>query len=72
MLRVLTVREAVLHSARMRLPSSWPASKVAAHVDNLLRALKYGFRSGRRRHGGLTEGSAAACRRSPTPASAMK
>ncbi|XXQ38737.1 ABC transporter domain-containing protein [Plasmodiophora brassicae] len=39
MLRVLTVREAVLHSARMRLPSSWPASKVAAHVDNLLRAL---------------------------------
>ncbi|KAL2916645.1 hypothetical protein HK105_203757 [Polyrhizophydium stewartii] len=39
MLRELTVREIVLHSARCRLPRSWPAAEIEKYVDDLLVAL---------------------------------
>lgn len=35
----LTVRENILHSARIRLPSSWSEKDVSSHVDNILLAL---------------------------------
>jgi ABC-type multidrug transport system ATPase subunit len=35
----LTVRENVLHSARMKLPKSWTNRKVEQHVDSLMDAL---------------------------------
>ncbi|KAJ3256453.1 hypothetical protein HDU77_003139 [Chytriomyces hyalinus] len=40
MLQELTVKENVLHSARVRLPRSWTAKQVNHHVDNVLKALK--------------------------------
>ncbi|KAJ3202527.1 hypothetical protein HDU67_000462 [Dinochytrium kinnereticum] len=43
MLRELTVREVVLHSARIRLPGSWSSKQIEDHVDNVLKALKYVF-----------------------------
>lgn len=36
MYRDLTVRENILHSARMRLPSTWSASEIEQLVDNVL------------------------------------
>ncbi|KAJ3115525.1 hypothetical protein HDU96_000472 [Phlyctochytrium bullatum] len=39
MLRELTVREVVLHSARVRLPRSWTSKQIEDHVDNVLKAL---------------------------------
>ncbi|KAJ3190607.1 hypothetical protein HK101_008560 [Irineochytrium annulatum] len=39
MLRELTVREVVLHSARVRLPGNWTKKQVEDHVDNVLKAL---------------------------------
>jgi hypothetical protein len=33
------VRENILHAARIRLPSSWPNSRIETYVDNLLTAL---------------------------------
>ena len=39
MLRELTVRENILHSARIRAPKSWSAAQVEAHVDTLIEAL---------------------------------
>ncbi|KAI9337954.1 hypothetical protein BDR26DRAFT_1008338 [Obelidium mucronatum] len=39
MIRDLTVRENVLHSARVRLPRNWTSSQINNHVDNVLRAL---------------------------------
>ncbi|KAI8924958.1 hypothetical protein BC831DRAFT_512884 [Entophlyctis helioformis] len=39
MIRELTVREVVLHSAKCRLPRSWTSAEVETHVDDLLRAL---------------------------------
>ncbi|KAJ3192059.1 hypothetical protein HK101_007118 [Irineochytrium annulatum] len=39
MLRELTVREVVLHSARVRLPRSWSTKQIEDHVDNVLKAL---------------------------------
>ncbi|KAJ1551534.1 hypothetical protein HK405_014329, partial [Cladochytrium tenue] len=39
MLREMTVREIVLYSARVRLPRTWTAVEVEAHVDNILDAL---------------------------------
>ncbi|KAH8679570.1 ABC transporter-like protein [Tricladium varicosporioides] len=36
----LTVRENILHSARVRLPSSWPDSEIQEHVDILLSCLQ--------------------------------
>jgi ABC-type multidrug transport system ATPase subunit len=35
----LTVRENILHSARIRLPSHWSTKDMADHVDNVLEAL---------------------------------
>jgi ABC-type multidrug transport system ATPase subunit len=35
----LTVRENILHSARIRLPSNWTAKDIEDHVDNVLEAL---------------------------------
>ena len=35
----LTVRENILHSARIRLPSNWQAHEIHEHVDILLRCL---------------------------------
>lgn len=40
MLRELTVRQNMMHSARVRLPSSWSAEEVGKYVDDLLVALK--------------------------------
>ncbi|KAJ3020130.1 UNVERIFIED_CONTAM: hypothetical protein HDU68_010331 [Siphonaria sp. JEL0065] len=40
MLHELTVRENVLHSARVRLPRSWNEKKIQNHVDNVLLTLK--------------------------------
>ncbi|KAI9337953.1 hypothetical protein BDR26DRAFT_803813 [Obelidium mucronatum] len=40
MLQELTVRENVLHSARVRLPRSWNEKKIQSHVDNVLLTLK--------------------------------
>ncbi|KAJ3217335.1 hypothetical protein HDU67_008137 [Dinochytrium kinnereticum] len=39
MLRELTVREVVLHSARVRLPATWTKRQIEDHVDNVLKAL---------------------------------
>ncbi|KAJ3020129.1 UNVERIFIED_CONTAM: hypothetical protein HDU68_010330 [Siphonaria sp. JEL0065] len=39
MINDLTVRENVLHSARVRLPRSWTSTQINNHVDNVLRAL---------------------------------
>ncbi|KAI8847925.1 P-loop containing nucleoside triphosphate hydrolase protein [Chytridium lagenaria] len=39
MLRELTVREVVLHSARVRLPRTWTSKQIEDHVDNVLQAL---------------------------------
>ena len=39
MLRELTVRENVLHSARVRLPASWSSKEVDKYVDDILEAL---------------------------------
>ncbi|KAJ3123862.1 hypothetical protein HK101_006267, partial [Irineochytrium annulatum] len=39
MLRELTVREVVLHSARVRLPRTWTTKQIEDHVDNVLKAL---------------------------------
>ncbi|KAJ3069575.1 hypothetical protein HDU98_007367 [Podochytrium sp. JEL0797] len=39
MINDLTVRENVLHSARVRLPRSWGSTQINNHVDNVLRAL---------------------------------
>ncbi|KAI9142394.1 P-loop containing nucleoside triphosphate hydrolase protein [Paraphysoderma sedebokerense] len=39
MLRELTVRENVLHSARIRLPSSWSKSDINEYVDRVLESL---------------------------------
>ncbi|KAJ3134674.1 hypothetical protein HK100_003437 [Physocladia obscura] len=39
MINQLTVRENVLHAARVRLPRNWTSSQVNNHVDNVLRAL---------------------------------
>ncbi|KAI8847582.1 hypothetical protein BC829DRAFT_490653 [Chytridium lagenaria] len=39
MLRELTVRENIMYSARVRLPSSWSSAKVAEHVDHIIEAL---------------------------------
>ncbi|KAJ3294091.1 hypothetical protein HDU76_006985, partial [Blyttiomyces sp. JEL0837] len=38
--RELTVRENLLHSARVRLPNHWSARQIEEHVDNVLKALK--------------------------------
>ncbi|KAJ3121092.1 hypothetical protein HK100_012521 [Physocladia obscura] len=38
MLHDLTVRENVLHSARIRLPRNWSKRQIDEHVDNMLRA----------------------------------
>ena len=38
--RELTVRENILHSARIRLPSSWTESQIQEHVDAVLQILK--------------------------------
>ncbi|RKF75727.1 ATP-binding cassette sub-family G member 2 [Golovinomyces cichoracearum] len=35
----LTVRENIMHSARVRLPSSWSSKEVTAHVDTLISCL---------------------------------
>ncbi|ORY42612.1 hypothetical protein BCR33DRAFT_851654 [Rhizoclosmatium globosum] len=40
MLRELTVRENILHSARVRLPRNWSTKKIQNHVDNVLTTLK--------------------------------
>ncbi|KAL5033010.1 hypothetical protein RTP6_001034 [Batrachochytrium dendrobatidis] len=37
--RELTVRENILHAARVRLPNSWTEKEIAEHVDNILQAL---------------------------------
>ena len=39
MLRELTVRENVLHSARIRLPRTWSQKDIGEYVDNVLEAL---------------------------------
>ncbi|RKO90120.1 P-loop containing nucleoside triphosphate hydrolase protein [Blyttiomyces helicus] len=39
MLRELTVRENVLHAARIKVPASWSATDVEAFVDDILAAL---------------------------------
>ncbi|TPX57986.1 hypothetical protein CcCBS67573_g09198 [Chytriomyces confervae] len=39
MINHLTVRENVLHAARVRLPRHWTAKQINNHVDNILRAL---------------------------------
>jgi ABC-type multidrug transport system ATPase subunit len=39
MLRELTVREVLLHSARVRLPDAWTSKQISEYVDNLLIAL---------------------------------
>jgi ABC-type multidrug transport system ATPase subunit len=41
MLKELTVRENLLHSARIRAPSSWTEADCQAYIDALMRALKY-------------------------------
>ena len=41
MLRELTVREVLLHSARVRLPASWSSTQIDKYVNDLLNALKY-------------------------------
>ena len=38
--RELTVRENILHSARIRLPSSWTSQEIEKHVDTILDVLK--------------------------------
>jgi ABC-type multidrug transport system fused ATPase/permease subunit len=40
MLRELTVRENILHSARIRLPNNWSTVEVEGYVDSVLEALK--------------------------------
>ncbi|KAJ3069573.1 hypothetical protein HDU98_007365 [Podochytrium sp. JEL0797] len=40
MLKELTVRENILHSARVRLPRSWSDKQIQNHVDNILETLK--------------------------------
>nr|KAJ3420418.1 hypothetical protein HK105_005685 [Polyrhizophydium stewartii] len=37
--RELTVRDNILHSARVRLPRDWTEQQINEHVDNLLKAL---------------------------------
>ena len=37
--RELTVRENILHSARIRLPSNWSAEEVEYHTDSVIEAL---------------------------------
>lgn len=37
--RELTVRDNILHSARIRLPSSWTEAEIQEHVDNVLETL---------------------------------
>ncbi|KAI8896887.1 P-loop containing nucleoside triphosphate hydrolase protein [Globomyces pollinis-pini] len=37
--RELTVRENILHSARIRLPKGWTNSEIEEHVDNVLKML---------------------------------
>ena len=39
MYRELTVRENILHSARIRAPKSWTAKQVEEHVDSVIEAL---------------------------------
>ncbi|KAI8616142.1 hypothetical protein BC830DRAFT_223049 [Chytriomyces sp. MP71] len=39
MINDLTVRENVMHAARVRLPRNWTSKQVNNHVDNILRAL---------------------------------
>ncbi|KAJ3390526.1 hypothetical protein HDU84_007377 [Entophlyctis sp. JEL0112] len=39
MINQLTVRENVLHAARIRLPRHWTSAQVNSHVDNVLSAL---------------------------------
>ncbi|KAJ3329639.1 hypothetical protein HDU76_007506 [Blyttiomyces sp. JEL0837] len=39
MLRELSVRENILHAARVRLPGHWGSSQIEEHVDNVLKAL---------------------------------
>ncbi|KAJ3232663.1 hypothetical protein HDU81_002813 [Chytriomyces hyalinus] len=39
MLSDLTVRENILHSARVRLPNSWKKARIEEHVDHTLQAL---------------------------------
>ncbi|KAJ3316756.1 hypothetical protein HDU76_001567, partial [Blyttiomyces sp. JEL0837] len=39
MLREMTVRENILYSARVRLPSSWSKKEVEDHVDNIIKVL---------------------------------
>ncbi|ORY42611.1 hypothetical protein BCR33DRAFT_851653 [Rhizoclosmatium globosum] len=39
MINDLTVRENVLHSARVRLPRHWTSSQINNHVENVLKAL---------------------------------
>jgi ABC-type multidrug transport system ATPase subunit len=40
MLRELTVRENILHSARCRLPNTWTISEINEYVDNIIKVLK--------------------------------
>ncbi|KAI8622739.1 hypothetical protein BC830DRAFT_1159973 [Chytriomyces sp. MP71] len=40
MMKELTVRENVLHSARVRLPRTWTSTQIERHVDNVVNALK--------------------------------
>ena len=39
--RDLTVREAIRHSARCRLPASWTSKEIDKHVDAVLKVLRY-------------------------------
>ena len=39
MIRELTVRQNILHSARIRLPKDWTQQQISDHVDNVLREL---------------------------------
>lgn len=39
MLRELTVYENILHSARIRLPSSWSRKEIVEHCDTIIKAL---------------------------------
>ncbi|KAH9275263.1 hypothetical protein BASA83_002498 [Batrachochytrium salamandrivorans] len=37
--RELTVRENILHAARVRLPNSWSEKQINEHIDNIIQAL---------------------------------
>lgn len=37
----MTVREIIVHSARMRLPSTWKPSEIEHHADVIIETLKY-------------------------------